>query len=491
MPPSRVPESLLLFTTSQTPLAVRYPTPENARSLLIPPLLHASLHLAVDRPSPSMTLTEEGVLMIPNPEDRIDEINGNRSIGDVEPEKVEEANDDSEITVKFHIVSDSPALESEDSSNSSTSVQRQISQISRALRNLEHYKSSDPRWRGQRARKGIDTFLIGWKGVEYRGEKRPAEEGEESGVAEKAAKLVNKVVGSAKLMSKLNADAEREERRRQESLRLQGGLLTNEQKNAIGQVWADLPNLVPQAKKLGTLSLPLPLLQYLGNTAGSSISASNSNPSYNSTPSDAGVQSVKRSHELEQEYQHKLEQEEGPRAHHKAPSGSDPEQHDVVNEKDKSLLAELIPNPSGGDTVAEEGSARSSETKKLLTGTASLPAVNCMDTPDCHWLPEDLLNYAKDNGIELWAGGGGEGSDPLPSAHLHNTLQEFITKLPSGLFKAGTSLDQLVPLDDESRAAEPERTAGVEVEWVLGYTVISKSRNIVQDKGYIIAAAVL
>lgn len=185
-----------------------------------------------------MTLTDEGVLMIPNPEDRIDEINGNRSTGDVEPEKVEEANDDSEITVKFHIVSDSPAIGQEDSSDPSSSVQRQKSQISRALRNLEHYKSSDPRWRGQRARKGIDTFLIGWKGVEYRGEKRPSEETEEDGVADKAAKLVNKVVGSAKLMSKLNADAEREEQLRQERLRLQGGLLTGAQKSAIGQVWA-------------------------------------------------------------------------------------------------------------------------------------------------------------------------------------------------------------------------------------------------------------
>jgi hypothetical protein len=185
-----------------------------------------------------MTLTEEGVLMIPNPEDRIDEINGNRSTGDVEPEKVEEANDDSEITVKFHIVSDSPAIGHEDTSDPSSSVQRQKSQISRALRNLEHYKSSDPRWRGQRARKGIDTFLIGWKGVEYRGEKRPSEETEEDGVAGKAAQLVNKVVGSAKLMSKLNADAEREEQLRQERLRLEGGLLTGAQKSAIGQVWA-------------------------------------------------------------------------------------------------------------------------------------------------------------------------------------------------------------------------------------------------------------
>ena len=38
------------------------------------------------------------------------------------------------------------------------------------------------------------------------------------------------------------------------------------------------------------------------------------------------------------------------------------------------------------------------------------PAVNAMDTPDCHHLPRDYTDYARSKGIELWAGGGGEGA---------------------------------------------------------------------------------
>jgi hypothetical protein len=58
-------------------------------------------------------------------------------------------------------------------------------------------------------------------------------------------------------------------------------------------------------------------------------------------------------------------------------------------------------------------------------------------------------------------------SDPLPSAHLHNGLQEFISKLPAGLFKSDTALEHLVSLDERD-VDEQERSAGVEVEWVLG-----------------------
>lgn len=237
MPPSSIPGSLLLFTTTQTPLPVRYPSPESQKSLLIPPLLHASLHLAVDRAPQSLTLTDEGVLMIPNPEDRIDEINGNRSGADVDAEGDEAADADTEITVKFHIVSDSPAL---DGSQATDSVRRQKSQISRAIRNLEHYKSGDSRWRGERARKGIDTFLIGWKGVEYRGEKRASDDGatgQSDGVMQDAAVAVKKIVGSAKLMSKLNADEERAQKAQQERIRREGGFLTDEQKREIAEVW--------------------------------------------------------------------------------------------------------------------------------------------------------------------------------------------------------------------------------------------------------------
>ena len=47
---------------------------------------------------------------------------------------------------------------------------------------------------------------------------------------------------------------------------------------------------------------------------------------------------------------------------------------------------------------------------KALCETGQSPKINSMDTPDCHHLPKDYLGFAKENGIELWAGGGGEGS---------------------------------------------------------------------------------
>jgi hypothetical protein len=234
------PTSLLLFTTSQTPLAIRYPAPSRARNLPIPPLLHASLHLAIDRAPapPSFTMTEEGVLMIPDPEDKIDAINGNREAVAEEQQGVDgsEPDKDTEITVKFYIISDSPASTSTSSpsttattTRTTTTVQRQKQQITRALRNLQHYKAHDPRWRGDRAHSGIDTFLIGWKGVEYRGEKRSVSGGGETVTGKKT-------VGSAKLMSKLRADAEREEEAARE--KALGSSLDDEQKREIAEIWA-------------------------------------------------------------------------------------------------------------------------------------------------------------------------------------------------------------------------------------------------------------
>jgi hypothetical protein len=67
--------------------------------------------------------------------------------------------------------------------------------------------------------------------------------------------------------------------------------------------------------------------------------------------------------------------------------------------------------------------------------------------------------------------------DPLPSAHLHNTMQEFIPKFPEGVFKRGTALGRLVAFVDddkdadtnaEAEAEEEKREVGVDVEWVLG-----------------------
>ncbi|KAJ9108876.1 hypothetical protein QFC21_000196 [Naganishia friedmannii] len=497
------PTSLLLFTTSQTPLAIRYPAPARTRSLPIPPLLHASLHLAVDRAPapPSFTRTDEGVLMIPDPEDKIDAINGNRAAVAEEQEGADgkEPDGDTEITVKFYIISDSPATASSSLPTTKTTtdtVQRQKQQITRALRNLQHYKAHDPRWRGDRARRGIDTFLIGWKGVEYRGERRSSVSGEPG-----------KTVASAKLMSKLRADTEREEAARQkERERALGLSLDDEQKREIGEIWADLPNLVPQAKKLGTLSLPLPLLQYLASTPSPKPQKEPTPATVNSTGTPVSVaQSHEHEHEREKAEARDLEKAKGPSTRHVAvPAQDDGATHEsTANETDKTLLAELIPPPSTTSTTTTtslpNGSANpngNGTAQANSAGKRTLPAVNCMNTPDCHWLPEELLQYAREQGIELWAGGAGESCDPLPSVHLHNTMQEFISKFPEGVFKQDTTLARLIPFsdekgDDDDDDAQGNTEVGVNVEWVLGYTVISKSRNVVQDKGYIISAALL
>ncbi|KAK4686914.1 hypothetical protein P7C73_g3196, partial [Tremellales sp. Uapishka_1] len=105
------------------------------------------------------------------------------------------------------------------------------------------------------------------------------------------------------------------------------------------------------------------------------------------------------------------------------------------------------------------------------------PTVNSLDTPDCHSLPKQYSAFAEENGIELWAGGGGEGSDPLPSSELHNLLQEFS---PSSEWL--NNVGELVPLRADGLKYERD-SSSVTVRWVLGYTLVSKMRNVVKDKG--------
>ncbi len=56
---------LLLFAGSQSPLPVRYPHPDKPR-LALPPLVHRSLHTALDAAPPS-ALFADGLLSIPQP----------------------------------------------------------------------------------------------------------------------------------------------------------------------------------------------------------------------------------------------------------------------------------------------------------------------------------------------------------------------------------------------------------------------------------------
>jgi hypothetical protein len=69
----------------------------------------------------------------------------------------------------------------------------------------------------------------------------------------------------------------------------------------------------------------------------------------------------------------------------------------------------------GGD--AEKGKVKDLGTLYLPLGTLRRlveiglkPSINAMDTPDCHSLPKEYTDFARSEAIELWAGGGGEGS---------------------------------------------------------------------------------
>lgn len=72
-------------------------------------------------------------------------------------------------------------------------------------------------------------------------------------------------------------------------------------------------------------------------------------------------------------------------------------------------------------------------------------------------------------------------SDPLPDAELHNLLQEFASPLSL------KSISDLIPLRADQLkydlASPSSVQPGVQVKWVLGYTVLSKARNVVKDRG--------
>lgn len=165
--------------------------------------------------------------------------------------------------------------------------------------------------------------------------------------------------------------------------------------------------------------------------------------------------------------------------------------HKAVNQGDKDLLDSYIKTPprstlrlptDNGDHG--ETAAAAADTTPRAAHNVRPPAVNSINTPDCQRLSPDLQTYAREKGIELWAGGSGEGSDPLPSVHLHNTLQEFVDHMPPELVPEGSSLGKLAVINPRVEGGTRDKL-GVNVEWVLGYTVVSRTRNVVEDKGWV------
>ncbi|EIW72709.1 hypothetical protein TREMEDRAFT_58878 [Tremella mesenterica DSM 1558] len=354
---------LYLITTSQTPLPLRFPRPQKP-NLVVPPLIHRSLHSALDADPPSI-VKSKGTLWIPDPltvsKHDLPSIQSNLPLPTPPSSAIIEnsqppnliinhtharGNENDELTVKLHLVgSASPSIKAK--------------WVEEALRILGEIKGLY----------GANHLLLGFKGVDYKGKKTDkncqddvSNQGSEDEKTEKTLELENEVEIIWKLVNKgCNC----------------------------GIVDCDCPSGEPSRenpKEIGTLYLPLGLL------------------------------------------------------------------------------------------------------KKLTEGKYPV-RVNAMDTPDCHHLPKGYTEFARSKGVELWAGGGGEGSDPLPNAHLHNLLQEFSGILAEHI-GASHLLEKQIAATEDGLGWDESGDLGVDVRWVLGYSLVSDSRNVVTDKGYIVAASI-
>ena len=146
---SSPPTSLYILTTSQSPLPPRYPRPHKP-ILLLPPLFHRTLHSALDANPPSASSSSTAVI-IPH----IDSIVKHDVPAQIQNGSPLTDSDgaDAEVTVKLHLIG---------SADAST----RAGWISEALEFLERRKGLGC----------VDTLLVGFKGVDYKGKKTAASE---------------------------------------------------------------------------------------------------------------------------------------------------------------------------------------------------------------------------------------------------------------------------------------------------------------------------
>ncbi|ORY24703.1 hypothetical protein BCR39DRAFT_546348 [Naematelia encephala] len=343
-----IPTSLVIFTTSQSPLGLRYEHPRKPL-LVIPPLIHRSLHAALDGETPSV-LIQDGISYLPHPDTLGKQDIPTRPTGppsssssssspviadpilDSQPARII-SRGDSEITVKFHLVGNGTSTD-------------KVKWIEDGLELLGRYKGLNQ----------VDTLLVGFKGIDYRGKKTAASEMFGCGA------------------EGLESDTGSED-------------VSDQARKQVLDIWQDVKAKVEgKVGRIGTMYLPLGLLK-------------------------------------------------------------------DVKELDGKL------------------------------------AVNALDTPDCHSLPKDYSGWAKESGVELWAGGGGEGSDPLPSVHLHNLLSEFNDKINTLGVSHGAG--DVILLRKDGLKFEQGGKLAVDVRWVLSYTLVSSTRGLVRDKGYIVMADIV
>lgn len=136
--------SLTLFTTTQSPLPVRYPRPSASGSLLLPPLIHRSLHSALDS-EPASALVDAGArtITVPHP-DKITK-------HDIPLATATADHSAHELTVKVHLVADGSSSE-------------RARWVEESLELLSSIKGLS----------GVDSLLVGFRGIDYKGKKSAA-----------------------------------------------------------------------------------------------------------------------------------------------------------------------------------------------------------------------------------------------------------------------------------------------------------------------------
>ena len=336
------PPSLLVFTTSQIALPRRYPHPHKP-NLIVPPLIHRALHSAFD-PDPPRVSVSGSTIIIPDPESIVKHDlpltlanNGNAPAQEssatgqagVEaaaldssqpptssdrPDGLEKSDiTDAEITVKLHLVGPSkgPSSDSASSTSPSQISERRLRWIVQALEALRRYKGLVE----------IDTLLLGFKGIDYKGKKTVASEFFGCGA---------------------------------EGLEEGTGAENVDEETAQGVL--DVWRTVTAAKE---------------SQAGSSKQRSH----HHGSTSEVSSRSQANGH--------------ASNTHFASTDG----------------LADTMSRVQSLGTLYLPLSLL-----EILSETASPPAINSMDTPDCHHLPKEYSSFARSKGIELWAGGGGEGS---------------------------------------------------------------------------------
>ncbi len=167
-----------------------------------------------------------------------------------------------------------------------------------------------------------------------------------------------------------------------------------------------LPSVLPPSVgQVGTMSLPLPLLRLLADTTLPKASGSGRPP----VPMPAAA--------------HSSHAASDPAA---APPATAPGMDDASTATATANDVDVVASDSASGSATRQDfdlltsfpAAEAGQRAAAVAGAAANGpahpalrlAVNRLNTPDCHSLPQDLKAFAKEKKIQLWAGGTGEGS---------------------------------------------------------------------------------